>query len=62
MRGFKPHSDGSSTYTFNGPTLFGGSHFILDGRAVYQVDSGGNVTSSTIVGSREDLCPELAGS
>jgi hypothetical protein len=57
---YTPNSDGSSTLTFNGPTLFINPHVIVDGRTVDQYDADGNRISRTIVGTQEDVCTELA--
>jgi hypothetical protein len=58
---FVPHSDGSATVTFDGPTLFLGTGIIVNGRRVRQFDANGNLVSQTTVGMQEDLCAELAG-
>src|SRR5437588_12615012 len=59
---YVPKADGSTTITFNGPTLFTEVGVIVDGRVVFHLDANGNVISRTIVGMQENLCAELAGS
>jgi len=55
------NSDGTTTITSNGfviSSLFG---TISSGHGVIELDSSGNVTSSTFSGTERDLCAELAG-
>jgi hypothetical protein len=58
---FTTNGDGSSTFTFNGPTLFLRSHVIVDGRTVLRFDADGNLISRTVAGLQTDICPQLAG-
>jgi Tol biopolymer transport system component len=55
----EPHNDGSATLTFTGPTLLEGG-VINDGRSVFQFDANGNLTFSSVVGRRTNLCAELS--
>jgi hypothetical protein len=57
---YRPNSDGSFSFTFDGPTLLINPHVIVDGRVVVQFDADGNPISRTIVGTQEDVCTELA--
>ena len=54
-----PHNDGSATLTFTGPTLLEGG-VINDGRSVFQFDANGNLTFSSVIGRRTNLCAELS--
>jgi hypothetical protein len=54
-----PHSDGSATLTFTGPTLLEGG-VINHGRSVFQFDPAGNLASSSVIGTQTDLCAELS--
>ena len=58
---YTANSDGSSAFTFNGPTLFTRTGVIVDGRVILQFDADGNLISRTTVGTQENLCAELAG-
>src|SRR5947208_15714778 len=56
---YTANSDGSSAFTFNGPTLFTRTGVIVDGRVILQFDADGNLISRTTVGTQENLCAEL---
>jgi hypothetical protein len=55
------HSDGTTTITANGTVISSLFGLIFYGHSVIELDANGDVTSSTNVGTQEDLCAELAG-